>query len=97
MNRIRRFAIMLAGLAAALVAAVAVAPAALAMVVPPPGPVSRFEQIAPPLHHTHTAVSGGMAGGQIVLIAVGAALLAALLAVTADRTRTARRAAATTA
>jgi len=39
----------------------------------------------------HTATGGGMPGWQITLIVAGAAVLAALLAVTADRTRAARR------
>ena len=40
---------------------------------------------------TRTAVMGGMPGWQIALIAAGAALLAATLAVLADRVRTAHR------
>jgi hypothetical protein len=44
-----------------------------------------------------TVVTGGMPGWQITLIAVGAALLAATLAVLADRARASRRAAATAA
>ena len=39
----------------------------------------------------HTVTVGGMPGWQITLIAAGAAVLAALLAVTADRVRAARR------
>ena len=39
----------------------------------------------------HTVVVGGMPGWQIALIAAGAALLAAVLAVLADRARAARR------
>ena len=39
----------------------------------------------------HTVVTGGMPGWQITLIAVGAALLTAALAVLLDRARTARR------
>jgi hypothetical protein len=39
----------------------------------------------------HTVVAGGMPGWQIALIAAGAALLAAVLAVIADRARAARR------
>jgi hypothetical protein len=42
-------------------------------------------------------VAGGMPGWQIALITVGAALLAAVLAVFADRARTARRAVTTAA
>ena len=41
--------------------------------------------------HTHTIVIGGMPGWQIVLIAVGAALFAATVAVLMDRARPARR------
>jgi hypothetical protein len=40
---------------------------------------------------TRTVVVGGMSGWQIALIAVGAALLAATLAVLADRARAAHR------
>jgi hypothetical protein len=39
----------------------------------------------------HTVVIGGMPGPRIALIAAGAALLAAVLAVIADRARAARR------
>lgn len=39
----------------------------------------------------HTVVVGGMPGWQIALIAIGAALLAATIAVLLDRARTARR------
>jgi hypothetical protein len=57
---------------------------------PPPGPPGWNKH--PPLPaHAHTLVTGGMPGWQITLIAVGAALLAAALAVTAYRMRTARR------
>ena len=45
----------------------------------------------------HTVVVGGMPGWQIALIAVGAALIAATVAVLADRARTARRKSATAA
>jgi hypothetical protein len=40
---------------------------------------------------TRTIVAGGMPGWEIALIAAGAALLAAALAILADRARTARR------
>jgi hypothetical protein len=46
---------------------------------------------------TRTVVAGGMPGWQITLIAVGAALLAATMAVLADRARAARRRAIATA
>lgn len=84
MNRIRRFVIMLAGLAGAVLAFSAAATPAFATLVPPPVQV-------------HTIVTGGMPGWQITLIAAGAALLATVLAVTADRMRAGRRMAATTA
>jgi hypothetical protein len=45
---------------------------------------------------TITVVAGGMPGWQITLIAVGAALFTAAVAVTLDRTRAARRYATTT-
>ena len=43
------------------------------------------------IHRTRTIVAGGMPGWQIALIVVGAALLAAAVAVLADRARAARR------
>ena len=78
-----RLARILAGLAV-LGAAFAAAPAALAS-VPAPGPPSRYGPVAPSPHQTHAAAAVGMAGWQIALIAVGAAILAAALAVFLDR------------
>jgi len=87
---IRRFAAALAGLVAALVV-VGAAPAFARVPiigtefrpsVPVPAPVRTV---------THTVVVGGMPSWQIALIAVGAALLAAALAVLADRALAARR------
>jgi hypothetical protein len=96
MNRIhhiRRLVTALAGLAVTLVAAVAAGPAAFATVDPTPGPLyARFGPIDPAVRvQAHAAVTGGMAGWQIALIAVGAALLGAILAVLLDRARAARR------
>ena len=96
MNRIpciRRLAGGLAVLASALLAFAAAAPAALAMNVPPPGVTAGVP--APPA--TITVVAGGMPGWQITLIAIGAALLTAAVAVTLDRARAARRHPTTTA
>ena len=45
----------------------------------------------PPISHVHTVVIGGMPGWQIALIAIGAALLAATVAVLLDRARTAAK------
>jgi hypothetical protein len=57
---------------------------------PPPGPPGWNKH--PPLPaHAHTLAASGMPGWQITLIAVGAALLAAALAVTAYRMRAARQ------
>jgi len=63
-------------------------PGAPAAPVPTPAPVRTV---------THTLVLGGMPGWQIALIATGAALLAAALAVLADRALAARRRTAATA
>ena len=91
-HHIRRLAGILAGLAVALVAAVMGAPAAFARPYPPPGPLSRYEPVAPVVPaHAHAAVAGGMTGWQIVLIAVGAAIVGAIVAVLLDRARAARR------
>ena len=62
------------------------ATAAFAYPVPPQGGPCRVQ---PP--RVHTIVTGGMPGWQIALIAIGAAILAAALAVTLDRARTAHR------
>jgi hypothetical protein len=87
MNRIRRCLAVLAGLSGTMLALAATAPAAPA-VPPPPQPA------VPVPVKVHTVVTGGMPGWQITLIAVGAALLAATLAVALDRVWVARRRAA---
>ena len=95
-RHIRRFAAVVAGLAAAVL----LATPAFAMMVPNPAdaysghvaPISVPAQV-----QVRTIVAGGMPGWQIALIAVGAALLAAALAVLADRALAARRRAVTTA
>jgi hypothetical protein len=75
----------LATLVGALLVFGAAAPAALATLPPPePGAPS----VVAPSVVIHTS---GMPGWQITLIAIGAALLAAVLAVIADRARAARR------
>jgi hypothetical protein len=103
MNPIRRIAAVLASLAAGVVALATPAFASVpnpgpgytpvfAGPVPPPG--TGFRPSAPvpaPVRTvTHTLAVGGMPGWQIALIAVGAALLAATVAVLADRARAAR-------
>ena len=86
---IRRLAGFVAGLATALLAAALTAPAALAVRVPPPGGTSGDS--LPVVIQTRTVVEGGMPAWQIALIAVGAAVAAAVLAVLADRSRPGRR------
>jgi hypothetical protein len=90
-QHIRRAAAILAGLtglAAALMASAAT-PALAAMMNPIP--VGDSGGTAPLLTPTvtRTVVVGGTPGWQIALIAAGAALLAAVLAVLADRARAA--------
>jgi hypothetical protein len=104
-RRIGRFAAVLAGLACAWLGLAAAAPAAFATPhpIPPPGGAVGPQQPypganlpaaqVPALIHavTRTVVIGGMPGWQIALIAIGAALLAATVAVLADRARAAHR------
>jgi hypothetical protein len=108
MNQIRRILAALAALAGALLAFTATGPAAFAIRVPPPGGAGAVSGAArsvpwpktpavPAPPQVHTVVVGGMSGWQITLIAVGAALAAAALAVLFDRARTARKTHATTA
>lgn len=90
-RRIRRFAGVLAGLTAAVVAFGATPAFAT---LPPPEPGGQGGAPVPPGSapvQVHTIVAGGMPGWQIALIAVGAALLAATAAVLADRARASRR------
>jgi hypothetical protein len=54
---------------------------------PPSGELSRFEPVA---HHFNGA-TGAMTGWQIALIAAGAAIVGAVLAMLADRARATRR------
>jgi hypothetical protein len=85
MNRIQRCLAAPAALAGALLAFAATPPAALATPAPPdPNPGGYVPVI-------HTMVTGGMPAWQIALIVVGAALLAAVVAVLADRAWAARR------
>jgi hypothetical protein len=72
-----------------MLAATAAAPAALAVQAPPPGTGDQTGPAAPAVVHTVTV--GGTPGWQIALLAVGAALVAAAIAVLLDRARLARR------
>jgi hypothetical protein len=92
MNPIRRLTAALAGLAGALLAFAAVAPAALASGQPPHPPGwDKHPPLPPHRAGIHTVVAGGMPGWQIALVAIGAALLAATVAVLLDRARTAAK------
>ena len=90
--RQRRLAAILTALTCALLALAAVVPAASAKMLPDGGPP--YWQDLPGAQvpaQINTMAAGGMPGWQITLIAAGAAVLAALLAVTADRARAVRR------
>jgi hypothetical protein len=89
-ERARRLAAALAALTCALLASAAIIPAASAMIVIPPGGGGTAPAPAVPV------IAGGMAGWQITLIALGAALIAATAAVLADRVLATRRAASAT-
>ena len=103
--RIPYLASVLAGLAGILLASAAAVPAAFAGTNPipdPPGytgdPYIGTAPVVPLRAATVRVVTtGGMPGWQITLIALGAALLAAMVAVLLARTRAARRNAVTTA
>ena len=87
--RLRRAAVALAALTCALLASAAIVPAASATI-----PIAPGGSDVPPA--TVPVFVGGMAGWQITLIAVGAALVAATAAVVLDRARAARRSAPAT-
>ncbi len=103
-HTLRRAAGILAGLASAALASMAAAPAALAgpaphhsarpsVQFPPVLPAGWYKHPSLPLPApVHTAVTGGMPGWQITLIAVGAVLVGAVMLLA--RARTARRRAA---
>ena len=89
MNRICRCLGVVAALGGALLSLAVAAPAAFAApaTFPPPD-----HQTAPGAESvTRIIVVGGMPGWQIILIAAGAALVAAVAAVLADRAWAARR------
>ena len=89
--RLRRLAAALAAVICAVLASAAVMPAAWAVNQIPPGGGP-----AVPAPAVGVVTAGGMAGWQITLIALGAALVAATAAVLLDRARAARRAAPAT-
>jgi type II secretory pathway component HofQ len=82
-----RPAARLAAALSAVLGAIIAAPAAFATEVPPGG---TGDTTAIPAT-VHTVTVGGTPGWQIAVFIVAAAVLAAVIAVLADRTRTARR------
>ena len=91
MNRIhhfRRTAVVLGAFAASALVVLTGATAALAYSDPSEARPGRPDAAACPVH---TIVAGGTPGWQIALIAIGAAIFAAALAVAADRILAARR------
>ena len=72
-----------------MLALTAASPAAFATLVPPPGRGDSPVENVPPMVHVVTV--GGTPGWQIALLAVGAAVVAAFIAVLLDRARAARR------
>jgi hypothetical protein len=91
--RLRRLAGMLAAVTSGLLVSATIVPAAFAMNTPVVGGTG----VAHPGHpDTVRVIAGGMAGWQITLIALGAALLAAAATLLLDRVLTARRAATAT-
>ena len=91
-RHIRRALAVLAGLTATVLACGAAPAFATVEPLPPPGgsvgggPAAQPVPLVP-----HVVVVGGTPGWQIALIAVGAAMLTAALAVLADRALAARR------
>ena len=86
-RRLRWPGALLAVLGTVLVTLASAGPAAMARVQPPPFGAPVTQSAAHPV----PALASGLAGWQIALIAIGAALAAALLAVLADRALLARR------
>jgi hypothetical protein len=85
----RRIAVVFAGLGATVATLATLAgPASAATGMIPAGETVGPVNAAPAVT---TVVAGGMPGWQIALIAVGAALVAAVVAVLLDRARLARR------
>ena len=88
-RHIRHLTGILAASAGALLALAVASPAMAATAsIPPSGPSVAPAQV--PVQ-VHTVIADGMTAWQVTLIAAGAALLAAFLAVAADRARATRR------
>jgi hypothetical protein len=94
MNRIQRIVGIVTVAAGGLLAAFATGPAAFAAFVPASGGGTGITPA--PQAPVRVVTTAGMAGWQITLIALAAAVFAAAAAVLIDRTRTARRGVPTT-
>jgi hypothetical protein len=92
--RPRRLAMALAAVISGLLASVAVVPAAFANPIPIGDDGTPTTPVAPATVQVIT--TGGMAGWQIILIALGSALVAAVAAVLLDRKLASRRGATAT-
>jgi hypothetical protein len=91
-TRLRRLAAALSAVTIGLVASAATIPAAFARDVPQPGSGYELGRFGPvPATTSHTAATG-MPGWQIILIAVGAVLVAAAVTIVLARTRAGQRA-----
>jgi hypothetical protein len=96
--RLRRLAGVLAAVTCGLLASAAIVPAAFAKLPPGVEVVRTAHPAQVPATTVRVITAGGMAGWQITLIALGAALVAAAAAVLFDRAlATPRAASATTA
>jgi hypothetical protein len=90
-TRLRRLAAALAAVTAGLLASAATIPAAFARDVPPAGTAYELGRFGPFPATSHPAATG-MPGWQIILIAVGAVLVAAAVTIVLARARVGQRA-----
>lgn len=92
-GRLRRLAGILTAVTCGVLASAATVPAAFAKLPPGVEVVGTARSAQVPVATVRVIAAGGMAGWQITLIALGAALLAAAAAIVLDRAWAARRAA----
>ena len=95
-TRLRRVVAALAAVTVGLLASAAAIPAAFARDIPYPLPGGQHRPAYPapvPASTVHAVTTGGMAGWQIALIALGAVLVAAAVTIVLTRARAAHRAA----
>ena len=91
-TRLRRLASALAAVAVGLLASAAASPAAFANDVPQPESGYELGRFGPVPATTSRAAATGVPGWQIILIAVGAVLVAAAVTIVLARTRAVPRA-----